>query len=175
MSTQLKPEISEQDHTRGNKKAQLEIVEYGDFQCPACGDAEPLLEEMLDQFNSVLSLTFRNFPLKDAHKFAYGAALAAEAAGKQGKYWEMHDLLFSNQDSLNETHLIGLAERIGLDTEVFERDLRSKDAVDKIEADFESGARSGVNGTPTFFVNGTRFDGGAADLYQIIKDNATMN
>lgn len=175
MSVQLKPEVGGHDHTRGNKKAQLEIVEYGDFQCPACGDAEPLLEEMMDQFNSVLSLTFRNFPLKDAHEFAYGAALAAEAAGKQGKYWEMHDLLFSNQDRLDESHLISLAEKIGLDTAVFEQDLRSRDTVEKIDADFESGARSGVNGTPTFFVNGTRFDGGAADLYQIIKENAIID
>lgn len=173
MSNQLKPSVSEQDHSRGSKKPQLEIVEYGDFQCSYCGAAEPIVEEMLEEFGSAISFTYRNFPLKDIHPIAYEAALAAESAGKQGKYWEMHDLIYANQTGLSKQMLLDLAQELGLDATAFKKDLQDAGVTEKVEADFESGARSGVNGTPTFFVNGTRFDGGATDLYALIKENAS--
>lgn len=173
MSEQLKPSVSENDHSRGSKKPQLEIVEYGDFQCSFCGAAEPIVEEMLEEFGSAISFTFRNFPLKDVHPLAYDAAIAAESASRQGKYWEMHDLIYANQEGLSKVMLLDLAQEIGLDATIFKKDLQDREIMEKVDADFESGARSGVNGTPTFFVNGTRFDGGATDLYALIKENTT--
>lgn len=170
MSDQLKPALSDKDHIRGAKKPQLTIVEYGDFQCPYCGQAEPIVEEIMDQFGEAIAFSFRNFPLSDVHEFAFGAALAAEAAGLQGKYWEMHDLLFAHQHNLSPEALLRLAQQMGLDLQTFERDVNSHQLSQKIEADFESGARSGVNGTPIFFVNGTRFNGGAAELYTLIEE-----
>jgi len=171
MSGQLKPPVNGADHTRGAKTAQLEIVEFGDFQCPYCGAEEPIVEEIMEQFGEAISFTFRNFPLRDAHEYAFDAALAAEAAAKQGKYWEMHDLIYANQDVLNQPNLILFAEQLGLDIDVFQSDIKQPELSQKVEDDFESGARSGVNGTPSFFVNGTRFDGGAADLYGLIKES----
>jgi protein-disulfide isomerase len=173
MSDQLRPAVSAEDHTRGAKSPQLSIVEYGDFQCPYCGDAEPIVAEIMDQFGEAIALSFRNFPLKDVHEFAVGAALAAEAAAEQGKYWEMHELLFDHQDRLNPEDLRDYAQQLGLDLNAFEKAMASTKLADRISSDFESGARSGVNGTPTFFVNGTRFDGGAADLYALIKENVS--
>jgi len=173
MSAQLKPALSEKDHIRGSKKPQLTIVEYGDFQCPYCGDAEPIVEEIMDQFGEAIAFSFRNFPLKDVHEFAFDAAIAAEAASQQGKYWEMHDLLFANQSRLDRDSLLNMAEKIGLDLQRFKNAVQDEKLTEKIESDFESGARSGVNGTPTFFVNGARFDGGATDLYALIKDNVS--
>lgn len=173
MSDQLKPALSEKDHIRGAQKPQLTIVEYGDFQCPYCGDAEPIVEEIMDQFGQAIAFSFRNFPLRDVHEFAFDAAIAAEAASQQGKYWEMHDLLFVNQDNLDQHSLLNLAGQIGLDLHLFKNAVKDEQLAEKIEADFESGARSGVNGTPTFFVNGARFDGGAADLYALIKENVS--
>lgn len=173
MSDQLKPALSEKDHIRGAQKPQLTIVEYGDYQCPYCGDAEPIVEEIMDQFGQAIAFSFRNFPLRDVHEFAFNAAIAAEAASQQGKYWEMHDLLFANQDNLDQHSLLNMAEQIGLDLYLFKNAVKDEQLVEKIESDFESGARSGVNGTPTFFVNGARFDGGAANLYALIKENVS--
>lgn len=173
MSDQLRPAVSADDHTRGAKAPQLSIVEYGDFQCPYCGDAEPIVAEIMDQFGEAIALSFRNFPLKDVHEFAFGAALAAEAAAEQGKYWEMHELLFAHQDRLNQEDFLDYAQQLNLDVNAFEKAMANTKLADRITSDFESGARSGVNGTPTFFVNGTRFDGGAADLYALIKENVS--
>lgn len=173
MSDQLRPAVSADDHTRGAKAPQLSIVEYGDFQCPYCGDAEPIVDEIMDQFGEAIALSFRNFPLKDVHEFAFGAALAAEAAAEQGKYWEMHELLFAHQDRLNQEDFLDYAQQLNLDVNAFEKAMANTKLADRITSDFESGARSGVNGTPTFFVNGTRFDGGAADLYALIKENVS--
>jgi protein-disulfide isomerase len=173
MPEQLKPGVSPSDHTRGARNPQLEIVEYGDFQCLYCGAAEPIVEEILEQFGTAVSVTFRNFPLRDTHPEAYHAALAAEAAAKQGKYWEMHDRIFAIQDTLNAQHLIQIASDLGLDMTRFRNDQQSPEVLQKIENDFESGARSGVNGTPTFFVDGIRFDGAATDLYVMISENAS--
>lgn len=171
MST-LKPEINNQDHIQGTKTAAISIVEFGDYQCPHCGNAHPVMKEIEDTFGDQIKFVFRNFPLQESHELALPAAIAAEAAAIQDKFWEMHDALFENQYRLSETLFDELAETIGLDLEKFQKDSLLKELTEKIENDFESGVRSGVNGTPSFYVNGTKFDGGAIDLYQMLKESA---
>ena len=150
----LKLAVNSADHHQGNVNAATTLVEYGDFQCPYCRRAHPLVKRLLKEKGNELHFVFRNFPLRSIHPHAYISATSAEAAGKQGKFWEMHDLIFENQDKLNTNYLLSLAEDIGLDLVQFAQDLKSKKILDKTEKDFESGIRSGVNGTPTFFLNG---------------------
>ena len=150
----LKLAVNSADHHQGNVNAAITLVEYGDFECPYCGRAHPLVKRLLKERGNELHFVFRNFPLRESHPHAYISAVAAEAAGKQDKFWEMHDLIFENQDKLNEDYLLSLAEDIGLDLAQFAKDSKSKQILNKIEKDFESGIRSGVNGTPTFFLNG---------------------
>lgn len=170
MST-LKPEISAKDHVQGTDGAAITIVEFGDYQCPYCGDAFPIIQEIQDTFGSQIKFVFRNFPLRESHQYAFSAALAAEAAGLQGKFWEMHDALYENQYRLNGELFAELAENLELDVEKFEADIKSVEISEKVDADFESGIRSGVNGTPSFYVNGTKFDGDASALYQMLKES----
>jgi protein-disulfide isomerase len=167
----LKPEIGPADQTQGNEQAAIKLVEYGDYQCPHCGTAYPIIKEIQSTFGDQILFVFRNFPLQESHRYANIAAQAAEAAGKQGKFWEMHDAIFENQQQLNEEFIEHLAEKLGLDMEEFEEDLNSEEISTKVEDDFESGVRSGVNGTPSFFINGEKFDGGAADLLQVLKES----
>ena len=167
----LKPEIGIADQKEGNEQAAIKIVEYGDYQCPHCGRAYPIIKEIQSTFGDQILFVFRNFPLQESHRYATIAAQAAEAAGKQGKFWEMHDAIFENQQQLSEEYLDSLAEKLGLDMDQFEQDLNSEEISDKVEDDFESGVRSGVNGTPSFFVNGEKFDGGAEDLLQVLKES----
>ena len=167
----LKPEIGPADQTQGNEQAAIKLVEYGDYQCPHCGTAYPIIKEIQSTFGDQILFVFRNFPLQESHRYANIAAQAAEAAGKQGKFWEMHDAIFENQQQLNEEFIEHLAEKLGLDMEQFEEDLNSEEISTKVEDDFESGVRSGVNGTPSFFINGEKFDGGAADLLQVLKES----
>lgn len=167
----LKPIVSEKDHIQGEKDATIEIVEYGDYQCPSCGDAHPIVKEIQDTFDSQIKFVFRNFPLQESHEFALQAAISAEAAGLQNKFWEMHDALYENQYRLDEALFLALAENLDLDLEKFNNDVQSATVKEKVENDFESGVRSGVNGTPSFYVNGTKFDGGAIDLYQMLKES----
>ncbi|MGM9477553.1 DsbA family protein [Pedobacter sp. GSP4] len=170
MST-LKPDLNSLDHIQGDETATISIVEFGDYQCPYCGNAHPILKEIEEAFGSQIKFAFRNFPLVNAHEFAFPAAIAAEAAGLQNKFWEMHDALYENQYRLKADLFNELAETIGLDLEQFEQDSTSEAIKKKIEDDFESGVRSGVNGTPSFYVNGNKFDGGATDLYQMLKES----
>lgn len=172
MST-LKPEVNSNDHIQGNDAASVTIVEFGDYQCQFCGDAYPILKEIEEAFGRQIRFVFRHFPLANAHQYAVPAALAAEAAGLQGKFWEMHDALFDNQYRLNGDLFDELAETIGLDLERFQQDSVSDALREKVENDFDSGVRSGVNGTPSFYVNGTKFDGGVTDLYQMLKESTT--
>lgn len=172
MPTQLKTAVNEKDHQYGEASAPIEIVEYGDFQCPNCGDAFYVIKKIEEVFGNQVRFIFRNFPLSESHQYAKVAALAAEAAGVQGKYWEMHDAIFENQDQLNEDLLYELAQKISLDVAQFEKDVQSSALNEKVETDFESGMRSGVSGTPSFFVNGQKFDGGADDLFDMLKDSA---
>lgn len=172
MST-LKPEVNSTDHIQGNDAASVTIVEFGDYQCQFCGDAYPILKEIEEAFGRQIRFVFRHFPLANAHQYAVPAALAAEAAGLQGKFWEMHDALFDNQYRLDGDLFDELAETIGLDLERFQQDSVSDALREKVENDFDSGVRSGVNGTPSFYVNGTKFDGGVTDLYQMLKESTT--
>lgn len=169
--SKLIPEVTEKDHAQGKQDAPITIVEYGDYQCPYCGDAYPIVKEIEETFGDQINFVFRNFPLQEAHPFAFPAAIAAEAAALQGKFWEMHDALYENQYRLDEDLFDELAETIGLDIEKFQADSTKAEVKQKVEDDFESGVRSGVNGTPSFYVNGNKFDGAATDLYQMLKES----
>lgn len=151
------------DHIRGPADAPVTLVEYADFECPYCGQAEPVIRELLAEFGKQLRYVYRHLPLEDVHEHAQLAAEAAEAAGAQGKFWEMHDLLFSHQDALTERDLIRYAGQLGLNLEHFEAKLRKRKFAPRIAQDIESADLSGVTGTPTFFANGRRHHG-AFDL-----------
>jgi len=168
----LKPTVSNTDHVQGNLEADLVIVEYGDYQCPYCGAAYPILKDLMSHFQNQVRFVFRNFPLSEIHQYAKPAALAAEAANLQGKFWEMHDAIYENQQNLDENFLLELAENLELDVSKFKTDINSKALEEKVEGDFESGILSGVNGTPSFYVNGKKFNGGAEDLFQMVTENA---
>jgi protein-disulfide isomerase len=155
----LTPPVSERDHIRGSAAAPVILVEYGDFECPACGQAYPIVKALEQQLAATLAVVFRHCPLSTIHPHAQRAAEAAEAAGAQGKFWPMHDLLFERQDALEDGDLARYAAELGLDLTRFARDLATHRHLAKVRADFSSGVRSGVNGTPTFFVNGLRHDG----------------
>ena len=156
--TQLTAPVSASDHTQGGKNATVTLVEYGDYECSYCGQAYHIVKNAQAQMGDNLRFVFRNFPLSDMHPHAAQAAEVAEAANAQGKFWEMHDLLYENQQNLEDADLMGYAAKLGLDKAKFAADLEEKSDA-KIQADFESGAESGVNGTPSFFINGVRFDG----------------
>jgi Na+/H+ antiporter NhaA len=149
---------SERDHIRGPIEAPVTVVEYGDFECPYCGMAEPVVRELLRDFGDV-RYVWRHLPLNDVHPRAQLAAEAAEAAADQGAFWEMHDLLFTHQDALRPDDLIGYAEQLGLDVDRFTSDLREHAGAVRIAEDVDSADLSGVSGTPTFFVNGRRHYG----------------
>jgi protein-disulfide isomerase len=172
MSAQLKPIVDHADHIQGNPGAPVTLVEYGDYQCPHCGYAYPIVKSVQENFGDRLRFTFRNFPLKNIHPLAIRAAIAAEAASSQNKFWEMHDAIFENQRHLNDDSFRYLAGKLNLDMEQFERDSNDDDVIEKVNNDFESGIVSGVNGTPTFFINGTRHNGTPelADLMAAIKN-----
>jgi len=167
----LKPRVNDKDHIQGNGNAEVTIVEYGDYQCPHCGAAHPILKKMMAELGRQIRFVFRNFPLSEMHEYARPAALAAEAAGQQGKFWEMHDAIYENQLNLSTRLFIDLAEQLGLDIDNFKSAMQDQRLDEKVEGDFESGMMSGVNGTPTFFVNGEKFDGGAEDLVRILHEN----
>jgi protein-disulfide isomerase len=152
--------VSERDHVLGPATAPVTLVEYGDYECPFCGAAHASLQQVRQVMGDDLRFVYRHFPLTQIHPHAYQAAEAAEAAGAQGRFWEMHDLLFENQDRLGLRDLIGYAGALDLDLERFVTDLRGHAHAGRLREDFLSGVRSGVNGTPTFFVNGVRHDGG---------------
>lgn len=147
------------DHIRGPHDAPVTLVEYGDYECPYCGRAEPVVRELLREFQDELRYVFRHLPLSDVHEHAQMAAEAAEAAGGQDAYWAMHDRLFAHQDSLATPALRGHAGALGLDVERFADELRRREFAPRVAADVESADRSDVAGTPTFFVNGRRHHG----------------
>jgi Na+/H+ antiporter NhaA len=152
------PVDPERDHVRGPADAPVTVLEYGDFECPYCGQAEPVLRELLRDFGDV-AYAWRHLPLNDVHPNAQRAAEAAEAAAEQGAFWEMHDLLLERQDALNFRDLVGYAEELGLDVERFEEDLRTRAGAGRIAQDVDSADLSGVSGTPTFFINDLRHYG----------------
>jgi len=159
MSAHLKHPVTEKDHHQGPANAPITLVEYGDYQCPHCGHAYPIVKNIQQTLGDKLNFVFRNFPLENVHPFAVPAAIATEAAAKQGKYWEMHDLIFENQNNLHGNTFNQFAEHLGLDVAKFKADSEDPEVFQKVEDDFEGGVRSGINGTPTFFVNGTMYRG----------------
>jgi protein-disulfide isomerase len=148
----------DRDHVRGPKDAPVTLVEYGDFECPYCGRAEPVIRELLTGFGD-LRYVWRHLPLNDVHPRAQLAAEAAEAAAAQEAFWEMHDLLLQHQDALRPSDLIAYADEIGLETERFAADLDRHTGASRVAEDVDSADLSGVSGTPTFFVNGRRHHG----------------
>jgi protein-disulfide isomerase len=165
---QLTPPVGAEDHIAGPDDAPVTLVEFGDYECPYCGMAHPIVKRAQRELRSQLRFVFRNFPLAEAHPHARLAAQAAEAAGAQGKFWEMHDTLFENQDALEVEDLVGYAESLDLDIERFTRDLEAGTFEKRVRDDFRSGVKSGVNGTPTFFMNGARYDGSWANAEAFI-------
>jgi Na+/H+ antiporter NhaA len=147
------------DHYRGPFDAPVTLVEYGDFECPYCGRAEPIVRELLAELGAEIRYVFRHLPLSDVHPHAQLAAEATEAAGAQDKFWEMHDLLFDHQDALTGRDLLRYAEELGLDVERFHKDLKRHEHAPRVARDVESAELSGVSGTPTFFINGQRHHG----------------
>ena len=158
-SSTLTPPVSERDHAQGRADAPVTLVEYGDFQCPYCGAAYPEVKRLQKALGKRLRFVFRNFPLTQAHPYALIAAEAAEAAALHGKFWEMHDLIYENQADLEPDILPAWAEKAGLDLDEFGTAIQQGVVTKRIKEDRMSGIRSGVNGTPSFFINGTRYDG----------------
>jgi protein-disulfide isomerase len=166
----LMPPVGEHDHVAGPADAPITLVEYGDYECPHCGRAHPIVKAAQRNLGSRLRFVFRNFPLQEAHPHAKHAAEAAEAAGAQGKFWEMHDVIFENQDALEDPDLVRYAEELGVDADRLARELETGAWAKRVREDFRSGVRSGVNGTPTFFLNGLRYDGNWGDPESFIGD-----
>ena len=136
----------------------MTLLEYGDYECPYCGAAYPIVKDVQAAMGDELRFVFRNFPITTAHPHAAQAAEAAEAAAAQERFWPMHDLLYENQQRLEGENLFAYADRLGLDAERFKRELEGHVHAERVHEDFMSGVRSGVNGTPGFFINGVRYD-----------------
>jgi protein-disulfide isomerase len=147
------------DHAQGSSEAPVTIVEYGDFECPYCGRAYPILRQLRQELGDQIRLIYRHFPLNSVHPHASVAAQAAEAAGAQGKFWEMHSMLFENQDALENVDFDQYALRVGLEVYRFRADLSSERFSRRVQRDFESGSQLGVSKTPTLFINGVKYDG----------------
>lgn len=156
----LRVPVGPGDHTQGPADAPVTLVEYGDYECPHCGRAYPIVKALQKDFGKRLRFVFRNFPLRELHPHAEAAAETAEFAGEHRRFWEMHDLIFENQSALNERLLGELARRVGLDASALRESLLSGAFSERVARDFSGGVRSGVNGTPTFFINGERHDDG---------------
>jgi NhaA family Na+:H+ antiporter len=166
--TKLTEPVSEQDHVLGPADAPVTLVEYGDLECPYCRQVNPVIHELRRRLGGRVRYVFRHFPMRTSHVHAQLAAEATEAAGAQGKFWEMQELILEHQDRLDESHLIEYAAELDLDVERFQQDLDQHVHADRVRGDFHSGVLSGVNGTPSFFINGSRYDG-AWDLESLIE------
>jgi len=147
------------DHIQGPIDAPFLLLEYGDYECPHCGQAYPIVKAVQKHLGNRLCFGFRNFPLTNIHRYAAHAAEAAEAAAAQGRFWEMHDLLFENQGALSDENLAQYALAAGIDAPRIINEILTGVHTERVREDFRCGARAGVNGTPTFFINGVRYDG----------------
>jgi|SRR5205809_903656 protein-disulfide isomerase len=161
------PVSDRRDHISGNPSGAVTLVEYGDFECPYCGQAHPIIKELMQRKGDDIRFVFRHFPLTQIHPDAALAAEAAEAAAAQGKFWEMHDMLYENQDALDPQSLSSYAGDLDLNVPQFQLELHEHTHQPRVREDFTSGIRSGVNGTPSFFINGRRHDG-AWDLESLM-------
>ncbi|MGZ5528019.1 MAG: DsbA family protein [Limisphaerales bacterium] len=164
MNTTISPEkltvpIRTRDHIQGPIKASMTLLEYGDYECPFCGEAHPLVKQIQQALGSRLCFAYRHFPLTNVHSHSEHAAEAAEAAHVQGRFWEMHDVLFENQDALDDEDLARYAMALALDADRVITEVLDGAHTKRIREDVVSGIRSGLNGTPTFFINGVRYDG----------------
>lgn len=157
--TTLDPPVGPDDHVEGHEDAIITLVEYGDYQCPYCGQAYPIVRELQRTLGDALRLVFRNMPLTNVHPHAQAAAEVAEAVALQGHFWPMHDLLYENQRTLGDVALMRYATEAGADADQVVAAIESAVPRQRVQRDFESALRSGVNGTSTFFVNGRRYDG----------------
>jgi protein-disulfide isomerase len=165
----LTPPVGPADHARGEADAPVTLVEYGDFECPYCGEFYPELKAVEEAMGGLLRVVFRNFPLTESHPHAAHAAAFAEAAAAQGLFWQAHDMLYEHQDALDDASLVTYGRAIGLDAAHVTAALEGRHA-GKIREDFISGLHSGVNGTPCLFSNGQRYDGSrdAQSLAEVI-------
>jgi protein-disulfide isomerase len=168
-AAQLTLPVSERDRTAGPEDAPVTLVEYGDYECPYCGMAYPIVKAAQQRLGDQLRFVFRNFPLREIHPHAQHAAEAAESAAAQGEFWKMHDAIFEHQHALEDGDLVGYAGSLGLDAGRVAADLANGTYTKRVREDFRSGVRSGVNGTPTFFVNGERYNGPWADEIRFIS------
>ena len=158
-SATLTSPVSARDHIEGHEGALVTLVEYADYQCPYCGEAHPVIKRLQKSLGKKLRFVFRNFPLTHSHPYALLAAQAAEAAALQGKFWKMHDVIFENQDQLEPDVLPRWAHEIGLDVNQFAKAVSEGKVTKRIEEDYASGLESGVDGTPSFFINGIKYEG----------------
>lgn len=179
----LRPEVSDSDHSIGPVDAPVTLVEYGDYQCPHCYRAHPIVTSIRKKLGAKLRFVFRNFPLAEMHPEAMHAAEAAESVGAHSgaaAYWKMHDAIYEHQqdswDALDDAHLVRYAARAGADAKIVQQDLNDATFDAHVRTDFMGGLRSGVNGTPTFFINGARFDGdwGNAEVFQKALETAAV-
>jgi protein-disulfide isomerase len=154
----LIPPANENDRQTGSPDFKITLVEYGDYQCPYCGMAHPLVKRLLEEKGDIIRFVFRNFPLQTIHEYAMSAAFAAEAAAQQSRFWEMHDLLFENQERFVMDLFPELARELRIALHRFQRDFSSESTLSKVKADFKSGLHSGVNGTPSFFINNNKIE-----------------
>lgn len=151
--------VNNRDHIKGPRNAPVQVVAYGDYQCPFCGKASLVLNAVERTFTDQLAFVFRHFPLSNSTPFAGLAAVAAEAAGRQGRFWLMHNMIFQYQDQLNAETLFVFAEELELNMSIFKKDIKDNDLLEKVAADREGGVRSGVDATPSFFINGRKYYG----------------
>ena len=170
MPNRLSVPVSDVDHSTGPADAPVTLVEYGDYECPSCLNAEPIVSALRTKFGDKLRIVFRHFPQNSVHHRASAAAEAAEAAAAQGKFWEMHRALYKHSQTLADVDLTHLALSTGLDVYKFGRDTSVGGFAKKVRNDYDSGLHSGVAGTPTFFINGKKYDGEASDLEATIAD-----
>jgi protein-disulfide isomerase len=157
--TRLVVPVSERDHSQGPASAAVTLVQYGDYECPYTRQSTTVVRAIQQQLGDQLRFIFRNFPLTEIHPHALHAAFAAEAAATQGKFWQMHDYIFHHQHTLEDSDLEQFAAAVGLDMQQFAHDMAERPYIDRIEEDLQSGIRSGVRGTPTFFINGVLYPG----------------
>jgi protein-disulfide isomerase len=172
----LRPPVSDKDHSLGPTDARVTLVEYGDYQCPHCFRAHPVIKAVLKQLGSQVRFVFRNFPITEMHPEALHAAEAAESVATRvgaAAFWKMHDAIYEHQqdseDALDDAHLLRYAKSSGADPDGVALDLEEDRFEERVRSDFMSGVRSGVNGTPTFFVQGERFDGDWTDPEVLLR------
>jgi protein-disulfide isomerase len=170
--------VTDADWVKGNRNAEVILTEYADFQCPACANYSLIVKQLSEEYGDRIGVVFRHFPLKQIHSNAEGSSIAAEAAGKQGKFWEMHDLLFERQKEWSDSKAINTvvadyAQELGLDTDKFIKDLGEGSVSKKIDANYSEAIRLGISSTPTFFLNGQKLESVRSyDQFKSVIDDA---